>query len=142
MRRLWARTASTAFIRLAESKNVPTMNLLDIDSHLAIAEILAIIGFCSLSLMSALLADSFDLPHRDHGEEAYEEQEASEKQTEAADKNANVKDRGIKHAPARRQKCTVQPHHNDHEALKPHADVHKDGDNKQKSHAGADLLEP
>src|SRR5215472_18418919 len=108
MRKLWARTKRTALIRLPESWNVPTMNLLDIHSHLAIRKVLFITSSRRFFMMSALLADSLDFPHRDHRKEPDEEQETGEEQPEAANQNPDVKHRGIEHAPAGRQERTMQ----------------------------------
>src|SRR5262245_7576366 len=76
-----------------------------------------------LDLGSGPARDALHLPHGDHGQETYEEQEAREEQPEAAHEDAHVELRGYEHAPARRQERPVQRHDDDDEALAPHADV-------------------
>src|SRR5262249_11116359 len=98
MRRLCERTACTARSRLSPSRNVATMYLSDIDRYLAIPEVFVFRR--GPSVMRGLSRNSLDLPHRDHGKEAYEEKEAGKKQPKASKENSNVVARGIEHAPS------------------------------------------
>ena len=64
----------------------------------------------------------------DDREGARIQEEQNEEQANGSDKDADIHEGGREHAPARRQVIAVQGCHDNDEALKPHTNVHHDGD--------------
>src|SRR5260221_8548344 len=117
-----------ALVSVSGSENVPTMKPSGIGCLLVVKTIAGRDG------REGLLAgnDGFDFPHRDHRQEADEQEKAGEEEPEASDENADVENRRIEHAPARRQKRTMQRHHDDDEPFEPHPDVDENRHDEKK----------
>src|SRR2546428_13184778 len=104
MRKSASRTAWTACSRSSASEKVATRKLLGIGHHPLIFDLFAAKGH----LVRPMRNHPFDLPHRNHGQETDEHQEAGKEESKTADKNSDIEDCRIKHSPARRQEGAMQ----------------------------------
>src|SRR5262245_45184365 len=115
MRNFSARMARTAWIRWSGSAKVATRNCLGMGN----------LGSANPSFRPIAVRHSLDLPHRNHGQEADEHQEAGEEQSERTDQHTEVDYRRIEHAPAGGQERAMYGHNDDHKPFEPHSDVHQ-----------------
>src|SRR5947209_6683572 len=115
MRKFSLRTGGMARRRLSASENVATRKSRGLRTESLLVCFCRFFGrlFVQDRMVRALPDHALDLPHRDHGEEADEEQEAGEKEAEAADQDADVDEGRLEHAPARRQERAVERDHDD-----------------------------
>ena len=86
--------------------------------------------------------DCLHFRHGNHGEVAAEQEEERKEEAERADHRSNVDPRWREHVPRAWEEVVGQARDDDHKALEPHADVHKDREHEHERDAGADLLEP
>ena len=89
-----------------------------------------------------LRSHALDFRDGNRGQEPDEQQEQRHEQTERADELPDVDPGRRIIGPVGGNVVAVQRRHDDDEALKPHADVHEDGDDEDIHHVGADFLEP
>src|ERR1043166_1547305 len=85
---------------------------------------------------------AFDFSNCDHRQKAHEDQEQRHEQSECSRESPDIDPGRFKISPIRRDVIAVQRSDDDHETLKPHADVHKDRDDEDNHHARPNFLEP
>ncbi len=79
-------------------------------------------------LFGRVFGDGFHFKHVHDRKELGEKQEQGEEQAQGSHIDADVNPRGGEHHPTGGQEVAVQGGYDDHEPLKPHPDVHEDGD--------------
>src|SRR5438094_7187247 len=89
-----------------------------------------------------LWSNSFNFGCRDQREKPHEQKETGKEQAERAEVSADVHPRGPVITPTAGDKVLVERAHDDHEPLKPHADVHEDGYNEHENQVLPRAFEP
>src|SRR5690554_473763 len=89
-----------------------------------------------------LRCDALDLGNRHHGDVPKEDQEQRQEEPERARKSQYVYPGWREVTPTGRQIIAVERRDDDHEPLKPHPDVHEDGDHEHQGDIAPQLLEP
>jgi len=83
-----------------------------------------------------------ELVHAHDRNETDKKKEEGEENPERSGGRQDVDDRGMEVFPGRWQEIVGERLGNDHEPLKPHADIAKDCENKDQREAAADRFEP
>src|SRR5262245_46197215 len=77
---------------------------------------------------------------RNHRDKANEEEHQRQEEADRPEKHRKIEDRRTVHPPRAGIEIAVQAHHDDHEALEPHADVDEHADKEDPAQAVTNLL--
>src|SRR3954447_20189625 len=95
--------------------------------------------------MTFLFRDShhrFHLSHRNDGQNSTEQQEPNEEPTKASERNPPIVKCGDIISPVRRKKVTMKRRNDNDKSLKPHSNVHKEGNHKHNRDVSSCTLKP